>query len=154
MKIPNQYLLIILIETLLFMLMKLQMLLTTIPSHPSLTKPLSEQNRDLLCSMKEDVQDEPRHENEVRLSIDRRTETVQSAWPPPQKKQERNIIINIFRYISYIILAWPTLWAVLLLSVPAKYHLITIILSRDLFVNMKQQKYSFVILPESPLCTF
>ena len=55
--------------------------------------------------MKEDVQDEPRHENEVRLSIDRRTETVQSAWPPPQKKQERNIIINIFRYISYIILA-------------------------------------------------
>ena len=77
----------------------------TVPSHPSLTKPLSEQNRDLLCSMKEDVQDEPRHENEVRLSIDRRTETVQSAWPPPQKKQERNIIINIFRYISYIILA-------------------------------------------------
>ena len=64
------------------------------------------------------------------------------------------IIINIFRYISYIILAWPTFWAVLLLSVPAKYHFITIILSRDLFVNMKQQKYSFVILPESPLCTF
>ena len=81
MKIPNQYLLLILIEALLFMLMKLQMLLTT---DDALKRPLT--------------YDPPPKKKKERFIINIK-----------KKKKERIIIniiiINIFRYISYIILA-------------------------------------------------